>query len=44
MFHPIDQSLWLTVSPCATMRFSKGSGFDKAKLSDLVFLNNLLVT
>ena len=44
MFHFIGENLWLTVQSLASMQFHNNTGFDKGKLSVMVFLNNLLVT
>ena len=44
MFHFIGENLWLAIPSLASMQFAKDTGFDKGKLSVMVFLNNLLVT
>ena len=41
MFHFIGEILWLTIASLASMQFPKSTGFDKGKLSFMVFLNNL---
>ena len=43
-FHFIGENLWLTLASLASTQFPKDTSVDKAKLSVMAFLNNLLVT
>ena len=41
MFHFIGENPWVTAASLASMQFPKNTGFDKGKLSDTAFPNNL---